>query len=226
LFASSDSTTSTVDSAGVIPSEIVSGSNQSITFTAVISDPSVIASGVNVLEIAPNGSSLVLCTLTSTGGGLFTLTTTARALRLSAGTIDLRISAAFKGVLKRVQSADFYLRVDPVANNSTWISVSPENVFTIKLPPNWQVTGGSSNDGYNSYVFTVLDADSDKIATIFVFTPQQWITAQQSEVSPVFLAQNNKWTFAESASEAPGSNWYNNGLGQEWTQILATFQAN
>lgn len=222
----STSASHVIDGTGVVPSEIVAGSAQPLTFTALISDPVVITSSVNLVQVKPDGSSVVLATLQPAGNGTFTLRTTALAFSFPTGTLNLRISAAFSGTLKRVQSPSFTLQIDPATDTSSWTSVSPssQGLFTMKLPPGWQITGGASSDGYDSYLFVINDTDGIPVATIFAYTPQQWADAQYLEAVPVMFAQGNGFIFAEADSEAAGPNWYSEGLGPQLVQALATFQ--
>ena len=101
-----------IDQAAVLPAQLTTGSTQPITFAVTISDPAVIATSVNIIWIKADGSSSILGTLTPVGSGGFTLTTSTPPLPV--GKIDLRVSAAFSGTLKRVQSSDFFLTIVPV----------------------------------------------------------------------------------------------------------------
>jgi hypothetical protein len=88
----------------------VIGTPTPITVTASISDPSLIPSGINLLQLNPDGSTTILGTLHDDGlnGDLFagdlvfTLVVTLSAP--SANQIQLEVSAAFKGALQRVKS--------------------------------------------------------------------------------------------------------------------------
>jgi hypothetical protein len=175
------SSTHIIDTAGVAPSEIVAGTAQALTFSAVISDPAVIASSVNIVETKADGSQAVLGTLHPTGNGNFALVTTPQELQLATGTLTLRISAAFSGGLRRVQTPGFSLLVDPATNTSEWTSVSPSGLFAINLPPEMHIAGDSlSGGGYDTNTFDILLSDGTTMAWVFVFTPQQWAAAQQT----------------------------------------------
>jgi hypothetical protein len=99
-----------IGAAKIAPTTAIIGTPTQITVTASISDPSLIPTGVNLLQLNPDGSTTILGTLHDDGlnGDLFagdlvfTLVVTLNAP--SASQIQLQVSAAFKGLLQRVKS--------------------------------------------------------------------------------------------------------------------------
>lgn len=97
--------------ANATPMTAVIGTPTPITVTASISDPSVIANGVNLLQINPNGTTTILGVMhddglngdANAGDGLFTLLVTLNAS--SPSQVQLQVSAAFKGALARIKSS-------------------------------------------------------------------------------------------------------------------------
>jgi len=219
-----------IDAVGIAPSEAVVGSGQSLTFTALISDPAVITSSVNIILIKANGFPAILGTLSPNGDGVFTLVTSAHALSLPAGNLDLRISVAFSGALKRVQSGDFPLSIIPAANTSAWMLVSPGGLFTMKLPPELSVAEYPF-PAYATRDFHIQLSDGTMLAAIYVFSPQQWTNAQQTDGEvPIILTSSSTGGFVYGyiVSENDGNELgFNEGeLRADLVQSLATFEAN
>jgi hypothetical protein len=85
------------------PSSISAGASTLVTVTAQIGDPTVIAGGVNLLQVnSTGGSPIILGVMQAAGNGTFTLQVTLK--QATAGTLYLEVSAAFKGLLERVLS--------------------------------------------------------------------------------------------------------------------------
>ena len=99
-----------IGASSVTPTTAVIGSPTQVTVHASIIDPSLIAGGVNLLQLNPNGTTTILGTLHDDGlngdafaGDLvFTLVVTLNAP--TASQIQLQVSAAFKGELQRAKS--------------------------------------------------------------------------------------------------------------------------
>ncbi len=100
----------TMGTVRVIPMTAVIGAPAQVTVTASISDPSLIPSSINLLQLNADGSTTILGTLHDDGlngdafaGDLvFTILVTLNAP--TASQIQLQTSAAFKGILQRVKS--------------------------------------------------------------------------------------------------------------------------
>lgn len=92
------------------PITAVVGTPTQITVEASISDPSLIANSINLLELNANGTISILGTLHDdglngdlfAGDKIFTILVTLNQTSTSA--IELQVSAAFKGSLQRVKS--------------------------------------------------------------------------------------------------------------------------
>jgi hypothetical protein len=95
------------------PMTAIVGTPTQITVTAFISDPSLIPTSVNLLQVNSDGTTTILGTLHDdglngdafAGDSVFTFVTTMNASTVSQ--IRLQVSAAFKGVLQRVKSPTF-----------------------------------------------------------------------------------------------------------------------
>jgi len=99
-----------IGATSVTPMTAVIATPTQFTVRASITDPSLIAGGVNLLQLNPDGTTTILGTLHDDGlngdafaGDLvFTLVVTLNAP--TASQIQLQVSAAFKGALQRVKS--------------------------------------------------------------------------------------------------------------------------
>jgi hypothetical protein len=100
----------TVGSVSVDPATVVVGTLTVVKVTTLIGDSSVIASSVFLQRLNPDGTVANLGVMRDDGGGgdatandrVFTLAVTFNEPH--AGTIRLRVSAAFRGILRRAQS--------------------------------------------------------------------------------------------------------------------------
>jgi hypothetical protein len=92
------------------PLTAVIGTPTQITVQVSISDPSLIANSINLLQLNADGTTTILGTLYDDGlnGDLFAgdliFTTVVTLNKTSASRIQMQVSAAFKGVLLRVKS--------------------------------------------------------------------------------------------------------------------------
>lgn len=112
--------TPTIGATAASPSTITVGTSTTVTFTAVITDPTVIPTGVNLIRL-PNGtgSPTVVGRLTddgangdvTAGDGIFTGQITLN--EVSAGTVQFEVSAAFRRVLRRVISPAISITANP-----------------------------------------------------------------------------------------------------------------
>jgi len=100
----------TIGAVRTTPMTALIGTPTLFTVTASVTDPSLIAGGVNLIQLNPNGTTTILGTMHDDGlngdafaGDLvFTLVVTLNVP--TASQIQLQVSAAFKGVLQRVKS--------------------------------------------------------------------------------------------------------------------------
>jgi hypothetical protein len=136
---SSAATTPTIGTPVVTPALIATNSNILVTITIQITNPSVISNSVNLLQLGlPGAQSVTLGQLHDDGkngdavAGDSTYTIQRPFEAISSGQFQLEISAAFTGVLKRVQSLPFVLAI------GTPYSYTPGGLSVID-PPGWTV---------------------------------------------------------------------------------------
>jgi hypothetical protein len=102
--------TPSLGAVGATPMTAVFGTPTQITVTASITDSSLIAGGVNLLQLNANGTSTIIGTMHDDGlngdayAGDLVFTRVVTLNSPSASQIQLQVSAAFKGVLQRVKS--------------------------------------------------------------------------------------------------------------------------
>lgn len=119
LLASDMQAAPSIAAVRMSPATAVIGTPTQVTVQASITDPSLISGGVNLLQLNPDGSTTILGTLhddgingdQSAGDQVFTIIVTLTAP--SATTIQLQVSAAFKGQLLRVRSSPMSLFFQP-----------------------------------------------------------------------------------------------------------------
>ncbi len=98
------------------PSTILLNTPATITVTSQITDPTLLPGGINLLQIGPSGTSILgvlhddgLNGDVTAGDGIYTLQFTATPA--SVGAITYEVTAAFRGVLLRVQTSTFNVNV-------------------------------------------------------------------------------------------------------------------
>jgi hypothetical protein len=112
--------THTISSASALPNLLPVNSSTSITITAQITDPSLIANSVNLLQLgAPGTQPSIIGQLQSTATNTYTIGIPLS--RTTPGQIQFQVSAAFTGALRRVLSS-----VIPVLFLAT-----PSTTFTV-----------------------------------------------------------------------------------------------
>src|SRR5580704_4713351 len=84
------------------PAQITATIPTQVTITSQITGPNLISGGVNLLRIGANGTQ-ILGVMQNTGGNTYTLQVTFN--ECTAGTIQLQVSAAFRGQLRRALSS-------------------------------------------------------------------------------------------------------------------------
>ena len=137
------------------PMTAVIGIPTQVTVTASITDPSLIAGGVNLLQLNPNGAATILGTLHDDGlngdafAGDLVFTLQVTLIAPVASQVQLQVSAAFKGVLQRVKS--------PIIN----VFLQPANA------PQQAITDLAQNLATGNISSALLGfLDSDKASTI------------------------------------------------------------
>jgi len=126
-FAFAAAATPRIDSTSVIPLGIATGTASQVTVVAKITDPSLIPTSVNLVRLGSSGSQpAILGALHDdgqagdlvAGDNLYTFQVTFN--EASAGQIQLQVSAAFRGQLRRVASKLFLVMV------TTPVSLPPD----------------------------------------------------------------------------------------------------
>ena len=113
------------------PGTINAGRPTTVTVTSVITDPSLITTGINLLRLNPGGSPLILGQLHDDGlngdavAGDKTFTVQMSFNEPAAGQFQLQVSAAFKGVLQRVLSTTMTVMVTTGSPPTITASASP-----------------------------------------------------------------------------------------------------
>jgi len=125
------------------PSIIAVNTPTAVTVTSVITDPSVIPTGVNLLRLNANGTSTVLGQLKDDGtngdvvAGDKTFTIVKTFNEPATGEIKLQGSAAFRGLLKRLVSGLVMIQL--------WHLVDNSNAgYSILFPPGFELSHTTS----------------------------------------------------------------------------------
>lgn len=215
----------TIDSAGAAPSAIMQGSAQPVVFSAFISDPKVRTAGVNVLAVNSGGVQSVSGTLQTPGNEVFSLT---KSLSSSAaGTLTFAISAAYTGVLRRLQTGTFSVTVVTAASTSGWSPVTPGGYFTMSLPPLQQLSIVSDpvSGGYDTQTYDLVLSNGSVAAWLYIYTSAQWAVLQALQTDaeiPLLLSTGPTYVCAYVVSENTG----NSSVLVNLNQALATVVAN
>ena len=108
--------TPTIGAVSATPTLITVNTPTSVTFTANISDPALIPNSVNLLQLGTAGRQpAILGQLQASGNNTYTITYTFN--QSAAGSLQIQVSAAFRGTLKRVLSNVMTLSVWNVYSN-------------------------------------------------------------------------------------------------------------
>jgi hypothetical protein len=137
-------TTPTVGAATATPALITVNTPTTVTVTVQITDSRLLPNGVNLLRLNSNGSSTILGVMHDDGlngdatGNDKTLSLNVNFDEAATGQVQLQISAAFKGQLKRTISPVSFIEV---GNGFQDTSLS----LSITLPQGWTPTAVSSD---------------------------------------------------------------------------------
>jgi flagellar hook assembly protein FlgD len=157
----------TVATPVVTPSQIQSGVPTQLTVTSAITtmpgDPALIAGSVNLIRVSPTGQSLAVLGVMRddgmagdavAGDGVFTLQITVTE---PAGDVRLRVSAAFRGMLRRVLSDVVVIAVvGGVDKDAPTIQILPANGSTVDTTtPLIQVSWSDVGSGVDVSTFRV-----------------------------------------------------------------------
>jgi hypothetical protein len=103
-----------------------------------------------------------------------------------------------------------------------WNTVSPDNLFTINLPLDFQLADVSVANSDSKHVFLITLSNGYKAGYIWGFTPQQWTAAQQAEEYPLFLTEAGGFVYAYATSQAIPVN--RQDIRTEFLIAIKTFQ--
>jgi hypothetical protein len=147
VFAIFGASAPTIPTPTITPSIMTAGTSKVVTMTVLISDPTLIAGSVNLINLGPSGTqSTILGQLHDDGkngdalAGDNIYTIQYPFLQSSAGQLELEVSAAFRGQLKRI--------ISPAASLNVWgILTDPVSGFTVSYPPSVYDLSDSSSSG-------------------------------------------------------------------------------
>ncbi len=228
----------TIGQVSLDPPAVVSGSLHPVTVTATITDPAVITNSVTLVRVPPNGSPVVIGSLndTGTGGditpnnGTYTISWVPMPA-LAPGVVVLRVTAAFKGVLLRSQSADISLAVASPTSTVAWTTISDsQHLFSLKVPTQWQLVMSEdfSPDQFalKTVYFSFPDGTSAFYITAYTVTAWHAAAADDPPISDL-LAQNQQYVFTVTEGqdiEPPG--YTDAQVRALLPQVFATFVVN
>lgn len=136
-FGSVAAHAATIGAAAVTPASVQVGVSTAVKFTVVISDPSVIASSVNLQQVSTSGQSTVVGTMYDDGThgdaipGDNTYTLQISLFQQTPGTLTYRVSAGFQGSLTRPFSAPISLAITGAAVSISISSPAPSAYLSI-----------------------------------------------------------------------------------------------
>lgn len=222
----------------VDPPSMVVGSQQPVIINLQNTDPDLIKSSVNLLEIPASGQAIIVGQLNDNGvngdltanDGIYT--TTVNLSSFPVGTVTFRLSAAFAGALARVQSPNFSVLIfQPTSDTSSttsWTTLTDSrSLFSIRVPSSWGLKMvGEESGGGGSFGF--IFPNGVTAFTITIFTPADWTILQNSGfTSPEEIGQTNNYIFGWSEPQdeilVPGFN--DDQIRSEFDDIIGTFQA-
>ncbi|HEV8414593.1 MAG TPA: hypothetical protein VGQ49_13440 [Bryobacteraceae bacterium] len=136
------------------------------------------------------------------------------------------IKRSFGGTihLRDANPPNTYAPALPVDLETAWNTVSPDGLFTVNLPMEFQIVDTSSSGGYDTHDFLIRLPDGTKVGYIFVYTLQQWADAQQAEEYPTMLSQAGGFVYAFAQSQALRPSQQD--LRTEFRIAIGTFQPN
>ncbi len=229
-------TSHTIDWASISPSSITSGAGTPVTITTQISDPAVIRNSVNLLYVSSSGTSQIIGSLNDNGvngdavAGDNIFTTVTSFAQYPVGTLNLRISAAFRGSLLRTQTGVFELNVLPATSTTNWVTLTDsQRLFSVQVPSAWGLvvaeTPGDDPGTLKNVHFQFPDGTI--VFTISV-DPTSSLDAIQNGVGPqpIFLGETGQYVFGASEMQVAIDGEVVSGeeIFQTLPQILATFK--
>lgn len=155
-----------IGATSAIPTIVGVNTPTTVTVTSVITDPALITTGINLLRLNANGTSTILGQLRDdglngdalAGDKTFSINTTFNEPQ--TGQIQLQVSAAFRGILKRALSTVITVDVGHVFQDQTLgITFTYPHDWTVSDSGNFinLVSPGTSNALAHGEVETPLD---------------------------------------------------------------------
>ena len=164
-------TTPTVGAAAATPAFITVNTRTTVTMTVQLTDSRLLPNGVNLLRLNGTGPSTILGVMHDDGlNGDATANDEIFSLNVNlneptTGQVQLQVSAAFKGLLKRVTSGITFVDVWNAYNDITAGS-------RISYPPGWVASTSTTvdNEEYFSPASSPPNSDEEYITDIVVDT--------------------------------------------------------
>jgi hypothetical protein len=182
LNVSQLSATPTVGATAAAPTSITVGVPTTVTVTSQITDPSLITTGINLLRLTSGTTSTILAQLhddgldgdATAGDKIFSARVTLN--EATAGQVQLQVSAAFKGVLKRALSNVLTITVAATVSKPTITAVASP------LP---------NSAGWNKSDVTVTFSCSDATSGISFCPPPVTVSTEGANQVVSGTARNN-----------------------------------
>lgn len=171
----------TIGATGATPTSINASTPTTITVTSVITDPTLITTGINLIRLNPGGASTILGQLHDDGlngdavAGDKTFTLQVTLNEVNAGQVQLQVSAAFRGVLQRVLS------------NVMTVTVTAASLPTIKAA----VSPAPNAAGWNNSPVTVTFTCSDSASGIATCPSPVAVSMEGADQVITGTAKNN-----------------------------------
>jgi hypothetical protein len=202
----SSSPSHTLGPVGLSPNLVTSGASQPITLSATITDPDLIASSVDAVYSIPGApGATILGTLNGDGlgDGVYNLVFDLPTLPSGTTEIDLQVTAAFRGALARTKSPLVPLYINPSVVTTGWSALTDsQNLFTIEIPPNWNLHLAETPDPdpFTTKSVQFVLPGGEMLFEIDVYTPVQW-QALSTGITPVLVGQSAQYVFAVAQAQ-------------------------
>ncbi len=185
-------TVPTIGTPSTSPTLIAVNTPTVVTVTVLITDPTLISDSANLLRLGATGTlPTILGVMHDSGAGVYTLQVTVN--ESVPGTIQLQVSAAFKGLLKRVLSPVFTIQVwnsyslpsAPVSFDFPYLSNTPKPTVS-------SISGGSvaldipTKGGVQLPVFIMTLAAGDGTSSLPLWFAQNIDTSNVLSSSGVY----------------------------------------
>lgn len=191
---------------------------------------------MNLLYVSPTGTAQTIGVLNDNGlsgdavagDNIFTIVSS--FAQYPAGTVNLRISAAFSGSLLRLQTGLFQLNVLPPVATAGWVTLTDsKRLFSVQVPSTWGlVVAEAPGDDPGTLKNVHFEfPDGTIVFTISIHPTSSLDTLQNGDgPQPVFLGQSSQYVFGESDTQVVIGNEPISmaEIAQTLSQIMATFR--